>query len=239
MTKQLFFLALFIFTVFSCTKETESSKSESTTGTVEDIDGNVYKTVVIGEQTWMAENIRVKTFPNGEEIPLVTDNDAWVALDNNNTDMAYCYYNNNSDYAEDYGALYTYAAVVNGEEGEEVQGLCPDGWHVPSKSEWSELVDYVGGSSVAAGILKEAGTDHWAMTTSEITNDYSFSALPGGFRYLYDGSYDNLKWRGYWWTSSENTSYDATVYYMYNNSVYVSNQLVAKSYGASVRCIED
>ncbi len=241
-TKQLFFVAVFIFTVLSCTKETDgNNEKDNTFGTVEDIDGNVYNTVVIGDQTWMAENIRVTTYSNGDKIPLVSDDDEWVALENNDTDKAYCFYDNDeSEYAEDYGALYTYAAVVNGEsyDGDDVQGLCPDGWHIPSASEWKELISYVGGSDVAAGLLKESGTSHWEMTDSDISDEYSFSALPGGYRYLYDASYNSLGWIGYWWSSSENTAYDATIFYM-NNSSYVSNRYEAKSNGASVRCVED
>ncbi len=110
-----------------------------------DVDGNNYSVVSIGTQIWMAENIRVTRYTDGTAIPLITDNDAWDALDNNNTDKAYCWYDNDSiSYFQTYGALYTYAAAVNGDSrGSNVQGVCPDGWHLPNEDEWTTLENYI------------------------------------------------------------------------------------------------
>jgi uncharacterized protein (TIGR02145 family) len=116
---------------------------ENNAQTVTDYDGNVYNTITIGNQTWMAENLRVTKYPNGTPIPLATDNIAWANLEDNGTDDAYCYYNNNaSGEANTYGALYTWAAamgdnaVSSSSNPSGVQGVCPNGWHLPSDDEW-------------------------------------------------------------------------------------------------------
>lgn len=130
--------------------------------TVTDIDGNVYNTVLIGDQCWMKENLKVTHYPNSDEIPYITDNNAWAALGDNNTDDAYCYYNNNS--SSEYGALYTYSAAIADNwqrDNADGQGICPDGWHLPTDAEWTVLIEYLGGSIVAGGKMKESGTSHW------------------------------------------------------------------------------
>ena len=124
--------------------------------TCKDYDTNDYTSVTIGNQVWMAENLKATHYPNGTAIPYVTDNTAWGNLGDNNTDDAYCYYNNNAGgEAGTYGALYTWAAamgdnaVSSSTNPSGVQGACPAGWHLPSDAEWTELTDYLGGTSVA------------------------------------------------------------------------------------------
>ncbi len=120
----------------------------------------------------MAEDLRVTHYPNGDPIPNVTDNTAWGNLGDNNTDDAYCFYNN--DNTTDYGALYTYAAAIGdnwARDNADGQGVCPDGWHLPTVAEWQELVNYLGGSSVAGGKLKETGTTHWNSPNTGATNE--------------------------------------------------------------------
>jgi len=108
--------------------------------TVTDYDGNTYNTVQIGNQVWMAENLKVTHYSDGTEIQLVEDKSAWETL--SHTDKAYCYYNNISSNGKTYGALYTWAAVMNGAGSSNtnpgrVQGVCPDGWHLPSDAKWT------------------------------------------------------------------------------------------------------
>ncbi|PID95338.1 MAG: hypothetical protein CSA95_00230 [Bacteroidetes bacterium] len=106
------------------------------------MDGNVYSTVVIGSQCWMQENLKVTHYPNGDAIPYTPDGAAWIALRSNNTDDAYCYYGNNVN--SEYGALYTYAAAIGDNwerDNAEGQGICPEGWHLPTDEEWTVLVD--------------------------------------------------------------------------------------------------
>ena len=116
------------------------------TNSLKDIDGNLYKTVTIGSQVWMKENLRTTRYNDGLAIPLVTDYDSWAAL----TTPAYCWYNNDSKNKEVYGALYNYYTI-------DTKKLCPEGWYVPADSDWTELIDYLGGSEIAANKLKRRG----------------------------------------------------------------------------------
>ena len=140
--------------------------------TVTDIDGNVYYTVTLGTQTWMAENLKTTRYNDGEGIPLVTDAQAWGLL----TTPGFCWYDNKpSEYKTPYGALYNFFTVKTGK-------LCPAGWHVPDISEWRILAIGLAGEEYAGGHLKEAGTAHWQAPNTGATNSSGFTALPGGGR---------------------------------------------------------
>ena len=208
---------------------------------VTDYDGNTYNTVIIGTQEWMAEDLKVTHYPNGNAIPHVTDNTIWGNLEDNNTDDAYCFYNNNS--GTDYGALYTYAAAIGDDwarDNADGQGVCPDGWHLPSDAERTELTDYLGGTSVAGGILKETGTTHWNSPNTGATNESGFSALPGGYRsYNSDGTFNHVGNYGNWWSSTEYGSSIAYYHNLYYNSAGGARYKNGKSYGYSVRCVRD
>jgi len=240
MIKRIFYIAIITYALLACSDD-YSVEDEFVIGSVEDIDGNVYETVEIGNQTWMAENLRVTHYASGEEIPLVTDNAEWANLGENNTDKAYCYYNNNAANGEEYGALYTFAAAVNGTPYTtvDVQGVCPDGWHVPNTADWMKLVNYVGGADIVGAKLKEKGTSHWVMTNNGVKNSFYFTALPGGDRYLYDGAFERKGYTGYWWSSEENTTADAYVFRLHNSSDGYIYSLYGKSYGLSIRCLKD
>ena len=147
------------------------ASSSGTTGTVTDIDGNVYKTVKIGNQWWMAENIKVTRYSNGDQIQYVTSNSDWSSL----ASGAYSNYNNDPNQSTVYGRLYNWRAANDGRR------LAPDGWHLPSKAEWQALVANLGGESVAGGKMKEFGTSHWNYPNSA-DNLSNFSALPSGAR---------------------------------------------------------
>jgi uncharacterized protein (TIGR02145 family) len=140
--------------------------------TVKDIDGNVYKTITIGTQVWMAENLRTTKLDDGKIVPLVTDDKIWAGL---NT-PAYCWYTNNApENKNKYGALYNWYTVSTNK-------LCPRGWHVPTDAEWKTLITNLGGESVAGGKLKEKGTSHWQSPNAGATNETGFTALPSGER---------------------------------------------------------
>jgi uncharacterized protein (TIGR02145 family) len=197
-------------------------------GIAEDIEGNFYKTVQIGNQVWMAENLRTTKLNDGTAIPLVTDNTAWGNL----TTPGYCWYENDkATYGNTYGALYNWYAVNTGK-------LCPTGWHVPSDGEWTILRDYLGGESVAGGKMKEAGTTHWQSPNTGATNESGFSALPGGFRFA-DGSFYNVGGTGYWWSSTEFESYWAKHPYLLSNYSGMFQSGYFKNIGLSVRCVRD
>ena len=170
-----------ILLFLGCTKSKDLEKTAVENNTVSDADGNTYKTVVIGAQTWFAENLKTTKFKDGTAIALVTDNTAWKNL----TTPAYCWYNNSVSNKTTYGALYNWYTVSTA-------NLCPAGWHVPSDSEWKILTDFLKGASTAGIKLKEAGTTHWNSPNTGATNESGFTALPGGYRDGYNGSFLNM-----------------------------------------------
>lgn len=197
------------------------------TSSLIDYDGNAYTTFTIGNQVWMAENLRVTHYNNGDAIPNVTDNTDWTGLSTG----AYCWYGNDQSDNEKYGALYNWYTV------DDSRGLCPDGWHVPTHVEWTTLTTYLGGTSVAGGKMK-ATSDLWNSPNTDATNTSRFSGLPGGFRYN-DGTCFGIGDYGYWWSSTEYSSDYAWYRYPYYDvgNVYVGFD--SKLYGFSVRCLRD
>ena len=181
------------------------------TGSITDLDGNVYKTVQIGTQVWMAENLKTTKYNNGNAIPNISDGIAWKDL----TTGAYCSYNNSVVNKLTYGSLYNYYAINNG-------NVCPTGWHVPSNEEWDVLIAFLGGEAVAGGKMKEAGTVNWIAPNKGATNSSAFKALPSGTR-RFDPfyGYHTFKWLGVdgvWWSST--LELPNAVNYTPPNSVY-------------------
>ena len=208
--------------IFSCENNPIDSKDE----TLKDIDGNVYQIITIGDQCWMAENLKVVHYRNGDAIPEVTDNTEWRNL----TTGAYCEYDNNSANVETYGRLYNWYAVNDS------RNIAPEGWHVPTDDEWQILVDNCGGSSVAGGKLK--ATSGW-YDDGNGTDDYGFAALPGGYRYCYYGFFYDMGSYAYFWSSTEydsNYAWNRELYY-FNAFVYRLN--VNKRHGFSARLVRD
>ena len=204
------------------------SQSDST-GTVTDIDGNVYQTVKIGDQWWMAENLKVTHYQNGDFIPNVTDDNQWINL----TTGAYCNYDNDSTNVATYGRLYNWYAVADS------HNIAPAGWHVPSDAEWQTLVDYLGGDTVAGGKLKESGTTHWSSPNTGATNESGFCALPGGYRYYYNGAFNYVGGSAIFWSSTESDISFAWYRGLYYCNTDVNRSDCNKQYGFSVRCVRD
>jgi len=199
------------------------------TGTVTDIDGNVYHFVTIGTQTWMVENLKTTRYCDGTPIPNVTDGTQWCKQKTG----AYCDYNNTPSNSTLYGRLYNLYAVRDSHK------LAPVGWHVPINNEWGILAGYLNGGIYVANKLKEAGTAHWA-TDSGASNLSGFTALPGGLRNGKYGYYSYINTFGSWW---ENViSYDSTgvIFELRDNLNYVSSQIyIPLNSGFSVRCLMD
>jgi uncharacterized protein (TIGR02145 family) len=197
--------------------------------TVTDMDNNVYQTVIIGPQEWMAENLKTSRYNDGTAIPLVTDNKAWSNL----TTPGYCWNSNDTfSYKDIYGALYNWYTVETGK-------LCPSGWHIPTDAEWTILFDFMNDSSeIAADKFKETGTTHWNAKKSYATNETGFTALPGGGRYRY-GAFAGVNFYGYWWSATESGTRNAWLWFMYSKSREVSRKDYNKQYGFSVRCLKD
>lgn len=197
------------------------------TGTVKDIDNNVYNTITIGTQEWTTENLKVTHFTNGDPIPKVIENSGW----NNLTSWAYCENYNSADSSLIYGHLYNFYAVASG-------ALCPAGWHVPSDQEWITLLNYLGGDTVAGGKLKESGTSHWKSPNTGGSNETGFTGLPAGYRSYYQGFLYN-RVLGYWWSSTEIYTFQSYYIGVNNYSKNVTHLFDYKGNGYSVRCIKD
>ncbi|HOG20838.1 MAG TPA: FISUMP domain-containing protein, partial [Salinivirgaceae bacterium] len=202
-------------------------------------DGNVYKFVQIGSQVWMAENLKYLPSVVGSSMGSDTE-PLYYVLGYDGIDVAVAKATEN--YAT-YGVLYNWPAAMNGAASSEanpsgVQGICPAGWHLPSDAEWTQLIDYLSGSEVAGGKLKETGTTHWDSPNEGATNETGFTALPGGFRGSY-GSFSNFGFYGFWWSATESgvsSAWNRSMNYEYSG---VYRDYNGKEYGFSVRCLKN
>jgi uncharacterized protein (TIGR02145 family) len=197
-------------------------------GTMTDQEGNVYRTVQIGTQVWMAENLRTKKYKNGDIIPNITNGSDWI----NQSNGAYCIYMNNSSVDCPYGKLYNWYAVNDN------RGICPSGWHMPSDNEWLILENFLGGASIAGGKLKNSGSDYWANPNTSANNSSGFSGLPGGGR-LTDGNFGPLNTWGQYWTSTESETFLAWSRTFEYNSAIVFRSTNGKTVGFAIRCVKD
>lgn len=210
-----------------------------TYGSTTDIDGNVYQTISIGSQTWMAQNLQVTKFRNGDIIPTATDNFAWNTL----TTPAQCTYNNDviSYSTAKFGRMYNYYCVAD------ARNIAPIGWHIASDTEWKTLEDYVAtnlGTSTSVAQALATQTD-WAESTltdvvgNLFTNNSSgFCALPAGLRGDY-GDFNYMANYSGWWTSTSKDAYSAWFRSMNFYGKTVGRNVYGKYYGLSVRCVKD
>ncbi len=200
-------------------------------------DGNVYKIVEIGTQVWMAENLKY--------LPEVVG----PATGSSTSPHYYVFGYSGNDVVEAkasqiysiYGVLYNWSAAVGSQgssKGSNVQGVCPDGWHLPDDYEWEQLIDYLGGKDVAGGKLKESGYWHWNMPNAGATNESGFSARAGGRRNM-GGNMFFLNQFGFWWAANETTDNRGRSISMSSDSSNVVNNVTSKEMGFSVRCIRD
>ncbi|MBC8488024.1 MAG: fibrobacter succinogenes major paralogous domain-containing protein [Bacteroidetes bacterium] len=189
-------------------------------------DGQSYKWVRIGDQIWMAENLNVGTMIYGSQ-----------GQTNDRNIEKYCYKNNNTN-CDEYGGLYKWYEMMQYTETQGTQGICPNGWHIPTNDEWSTLVHFLGESNVAGGKLKETGTPHWNSPNKDATNSSGFSALPGGYRGS-NGYFIGLGYYAYFWSSSEFSILTAWYRKLFYDSEEVFRRDYPESYGFSVRCLQD
>jgi uncharacterized protein (TIGR02145 family) len=194
--------------------------------TITDIrDNNVYKIVTIGNQVWMAENLRYSG-----DIPQVIDNEAWELIAINETrEPAWCYYDNNPSFNNQYGKLYNWYAVHTGT-------LCPPGWHIPSHAEWEQLSDFLGGSSIAGGKMKSLAS--WESPNEEATNESGFSGLPGGVRWS-SGEFLFAGRQGGWWSSDDEGIGSSVVRILFSGDGILRPVWDSQSHGYSCRCLRD
>jgi uncharacterized protein (TIGR02145 family) len=236
-------------TVINAKKTPAKTKSRGAE-TVTDADGNIYTTVKIGNQVWTVENLKTTKYNNGRPIPLASENSEW----NDRSSPAFCWFANDIRNKKKYGALYNWHAVNTGK-------LAPEGWHVPTDSEWTELENYLiangynsdgtkEGNKIAKSLIAKMAlkiaNDSSIVGNDLSTNNHSgFSALLGGSRYI-DGTFFYLDKYGYWWSASEGgmsyaedgTSYAWSRYLVYNNIDLIRSSL-NECHGSAVRLLKD
>jgi len=213
------------------------------TGTVSDVDGNVYYTVTINDRIWMAENLKTTKYSDGSPITYLGSFTSWV--DSANITQAYCWNNDDINNKDIYGAIYNWYGAMNGAASSTtipsgIQGVCPTGWHLPSDREWRELETFLGGDIIAGGKMKEPGITHWLRPNEGATNESGFTSISGGYRHDF-GTFYNPQRSVFWWSSNGGSESDRGAYYF---SVYYSSgksRLAScdKDWGCFVRCIKD
>ncbi len=222
---------------------------------VKDIDGNVYNTVQIGEQVWMVQNMRATRYSDGTRIPLITETNEWESL--STVDKAYSWLHNDSvSFVETYGALYTWPAATNSIPGEpaklsKIQGVCPEGWHVPSDEEFKQLEMYLGMSRDEAdkrqlrgtneGCMMAGNADLWVDGRLKQNPDFGksgFNAVPGGLRYV-TGKFGDYKHDAYYWTSTAPIDEKAFGRIIPSKDIESYRDAHRKDAGFSVRCLKD
>ena len=190
-------------------------------------DGHVYNTVQIGTQCWFAENLNVGQMINSYQNQL-----------NNGIIEKYCY-DNLTTGCNVYGGLYQWDEMMQYVTSSGSQGICPDGWHVPSDTDWTTLTDFLGGESVAGGKLKEAGLTHWAAPNTGATNISGFTALPGGYRGS-AGDFYTINVNGFFRTSTQNVNlWSVWIRTLYTSLQDIIRATEGKEFGFSVRCIRN
>jgi len=210
----------FILVLSSCSDDKPTNNNNNNNVT--------YETVTIGNQVWMKKNLDVDHYRDGTPIPQITDAYQWMLL----SEGACCYYNNDTSKKAIYGRLYNWYAVSDS------RGLAPKGWHIPSLEEWTTLINYLGGESVAGGKLKEAGIVHWQSPNTGATNEGGFTGLPSGFR-QYEGTFYGLGYSTSWWTSTGLGPGYAYSIFLDKQSTVVLRNGDNTVMGFPVRCIKD
>ena len=205
----------------------------TTPGTVKDVENNTYETVKIGDQTWLASNLKATSYRNGDPIETTTPSTADITSES--TPKYQWAYDGDEISAHTYGRLYTGYAVTD------TRGICPTGWHVPTEPEFTILITTLGNYDIAGGRMKETGTTHWDSPNTDATNLSLFSALPGGGRRS-NGDFSNilLGQNGWWWTATYENDNSAQVSWMvrYDNGA-ASLKSSLRPEGFSVRCVKD
>lgn len=208
--------------IFICFLSVFYSKAQSAGNGVTDIEGNVYKSILLGKQEWMMDNLKVTKYKNGQPVPHIQDSTVWNAWENG----AYVFYKNDTKH----GVLYNWMAVID------KRGVCPTGWHVPSGVEWDTLAKFLGGDEIAGGKMK--AKLHWEMPNTSATNTSSFHALPKGM-YGVNGSFNNIGKNAYWWSSTEHGVSSAWGREIGFNEPALFAGHGDKRDGLSIRCIKD
>jgi uncharacterized protein (TIGR02145 family) len=231
-TGPIYCLFIFIgltFTLTTCNDKNDEEPADPNKGTVQDVQGNSYPTIKIGEQWWMAENLNTTKFRTGEDIPNITGTGEWISSEN----AAYCNSNNDTAIAEVYGRLYNWYAAADNRK------ICPNGWHVPNDNDWAALTQFLGGEEVAGGKLKQSGTELWSSPNAEATNESGFNAIPGGVRNSTTGNFNGIGINASWWSVTQHNTDNAFTWGLTSVNGIMSNYFLDKNTGLSIRCVKD
>jgi len=196
--------------------------------TVTDVDGNVYNTIVLGNQVWMAENLCVTHYTNLDPIEKCSAHQSWTGM----LSGAYCGYENDSANVKAYGYLYNGYAVTD------KRSICPVGWHIPDDKDWNTLIQFLGGNSDAGMIIRKKNFAEWYDQKDPLVRECNFDALPGGYRDL-DGPFLGIGQAAYFWTSILTHNGELKYFYTtYDNNGFFSSADDPKN-GFNIRCIKD
>jgi uncharacterized protein (TIGR02145 family) len=200
------------------------------TGSVTDVDGNIYNTMTIGTQTWLAENLKTSKYLNGDLIGSTSS--PTLDITSESAPRYQWAYNGDQTNIDTYGRLYTWYVIMD------ARYICPAGWHVPSNPDWQVLTAFLGGEGNAGGKLRETGLVHWQSPNAGATNETGFGALPGGYRRI-DGTFGEIHLYSPWWSATELNLTDAKLWstgYLDGTAFSLNN---SKNTGYSVRCLKD
>ncbi len=227
--KLLNYLFILFLIIFSCKKDYQENDPEKPViqyGSISDVEGNTYKTVKIGTQIWMAENLKTTKYNDGTKITYTENSHDWQK----SSIGRYCWYKNDINYGKQYGGLYNWYAVNTGK-------LCPKGWHIPSENEWELLINYLGGEYIAGGKMKSL-TEDWESFDHTGNNSSGFSGLPGGSRND-EGTFVNLGGYASFYSSTESSSTYAYSWYLFVGHTFINESISDKHSGKGCRCIQD
>ena len=219
--KIIFVSIIGIFILYSCAPNQPPQPCENVT----DIDGNTYNVVKIGTQCWMAENLKVTRYRNGDSILKITNDTTWIGL----VTGAYCDYNNDTANSTIYGRLYNWYAVSDS------RGIAPVGWHIPTDAEWATLENYLGGSNVAYKMKVPASN----IPPWDGVNASGFAALPSGERFYGNGHFYDIDTNAIFWSTTEYSSLAGWDMFLDLGDMQSHRGFSYKAEGISLRCIKD
>jgi uncharacterized protein (TIGR02145 family) len=218
-----------LIAVISCKKDDPAGPGQQSLiieegPAVTDYDGNVYKTIKIGSQTWMAENLKSTHYSDGTPVQSFA-------------------YNDDTANVRTYGRLYRWAAAMkdgasSNSNPSKVQGASPAGWHIPSETEWQVLINNLGGEAVAGGKLKEAGTLHWASPNAGATNESRFTALPSGW-FDFTGEFRRIGEWSFLTTATRPGSYSVYTRVLKSDLASVNRGDLHPDDAIPIRCVKD
>ncbi len=196
---------------------------------IKDIDGNCYRTLQIGSQVWMIDNLKVSRYRNGDSIPFIINDSLWAGTFSGATTV----YMNNYELIKEFGLLYNWYAVSD------ARNIAPEGWRIPTKDDWEILIGYLGGYNLAGKALKNGAETFWLHKFSDTISNCGFSLMPGGYRNGLNGNFHTMASNGYYWSANESFEFFSWTKRVYSGFANPYREPVNRNFGLSVRCIKE